>query len=363
MVRAMTGDSYFVASNLLLLRDFVTDDAPLGVIAAVPNRHTLLWHVIGDANSLRALDAMVVMAANLHGEGPGAITPNLYWWRDDTLRTLPTRETDEHYEFVPPDDFVDEGARGPGGAGRRWSFRLSPDEALATDASPPVPLFWEGLSPNPPPPGPGPRRVPHPRRAPLGRWWCCVRVGRPRAMTSSGGVPAQAAETRGFEAETETYGRRRRRRRPRPRPRPRRGRGRGRGRGRDRTRDRGRDRDRGRGRGRGGGGGGGGDGDSDGGRAGGAYLGQFGMFVQEALAGGGAIDAEPAAVGVVAGLLDLGAAGRAVGDAGLGADGGALAEDAARDLGLGHVLTGATDDSGEQVEGDDLHGRLTAPGA
>ncbi|MBP8805400.1 MAG: hypothetical protein KBG48_06360 [Kofleriaceae bacterium] len=108
MVRAMTGDSYFVASNLLLLRDFVTDDAPLGVIAAVPNRHTLLWHVIGDANSLRALDAMVVMAANLHGEGPGAITPNLYWWRDDTLRTLPTRETDEHYEFVPPDDFVDE---------------------------------------------------------------------------------------------------------------------------------------------------------------------------------------------------------------------------------------------------------------
>lgn len=108
MVHAMTGDSYFVASNLLLLRDFVTDEAPLGVIAAVPNRHTLLWHVIVDANSLRALDAMVVMAANLHNEGPGAITPNLYWLRDDVLRTLPTRETDEHYEFVPPDDFVDE---------------------------------------------------------------------------------------------------------------------------------------------------------------------------------------------------------------------------------------------------------------
>jgi hypothetical protein len=108
IVRAMTGDSYFIASNLLLLRDFVTADAPLGVIAAVPNRHTFLWHVITDASTLRALDAMVVMAANLHNEGPGAISPNLYWWRDDTMRTLPTRETEEHYEFVPPDDFVDE---------------------------------------------------------------------------------------------------------------------------------------------------------------------------------------------------------------------------------------------------------------
>ncbi|MBK9030261.1 MAG: hypothetical protein IPL61_02790 [Myxococcales bacterium] len=108
IVRAMTGESYFVASNLLLLRDFIGDEPALGVIAAVPNRHTLVWHPIVDPNALRALDAMVVMAASLYAEGPGAISPNLYWWRDGALRTLPTRETDEHYEFVPPDDFVDE---------------------------------------------------------------------------------------------------------------------------------------------------------------------------------------------------------------------------------------------------------------
>ena len=108
IVRAMTGDSYFVASNLLLLNDFVTDEPPLGVICAVPNRHTLVWHPIIDGSALRALDAMVVMAASLHAEGPGAISPNLYWWKDGALRTLPTRETEEHYEFVPPDDFVDE---------------------------------------------------------------------------------------------------------------------------------------------------------------------------------------------------------------------------------------------------------------
>lgn len=108
VVRAMTGDSYFVASNLLLLHDFVPEEPPLGIIAAVPNRHTLVWHAITDPSALRALDAMVVMAASLYAEGPGAISPHLYWWKDGAIRTLPTRETDEHYEFVPPDDFVDE---------------------------------------------------------------------------------------------------------------------------------------------------------------------------------------------------------------------------------------------------------------
>ncbi|HVK77655.1 MAG TPA: hypothetical protein VM734_30330 [Kofleriaceae bacterium] len=107
-VQAMTGESFFVASNLLLLGDFISDETPFGALAAVPNRHTLVWHPIIDPSALRAIDAMVVMAANLCAEGPGSISPNLYWWRDGQIRTLPTRETDEHYEFVPPDEFVDE---------------------------------------------------------------------------------------------------------------------------------------------------------------------------------------------------------------------------------------------------------------
>ena len=107
-VQAMTGESFFVASNLLLLGDFIGEESPFGAIAAVPNRHTLIWHAIVDPTALRAIDAMVVMAANLCAEGPGSISPHLYWWKDGTLRTLPTRETEEHYEFVPPDDFVDD---------------------------------------------------------------------------------------------------------------------------------------------------------------------------------------------------------------------------------------------------------------
>jgi hypothetical protein len=98
VIKAMTGESFFVASNLLLLSDFMPADVPFGALAAVPNRHT----------ALRAIDAMVVMASNLCAEGPGSISPNLFWWRDGVIRTLPTRETEEHYEFVPPDDFVNE---------------------------------------------------------------------------------------------------------------------------------------------------------------------------------------------------------------------------------------------------------------
>lgn len=107
-LRAMTGDSFFVASNLLLLGDFVDDPPAWGVLAAVPNRHTLVFHPIRDASALRAIDAMVVMASGMCAEGPGSISPNLFWWRDGVLRTLPTHEAEDHYEFVPPDDFVTE---------------------------------------------------------------------------------------------------------------------------------------------------------------------------------------------------------------------------------------------------------------
>ena len=67
----------------------------------MPNRHTLVWHPIADLTALRAIDAMVVMASSMCAEGPGSISANLFWYRDGALRTLPTRETDEHYEFVP----------------------------------------------------------------------------------------------------------------------------------------------------------------------------------------------------------------------------------------------------------------------
>ena len=106
VLKAMTGDSFFVASNLLLLGDFLDKELRWGALAAVPNRHTLVFHPILDMSALRAIDAMVVMASGMCSEGPGSISANLFWWRDGTLRTLPTVEADDHFEFVPPDDFV-----------------------------------------------------------------------------------------------------------------------------------------------------------------------------------------------------------------------------------------------------------------
>ena len=106
----LTGDSFFIASNLLLLDDYLPapEELPWGALAAVPNRHTMVFHPIQDASALRAIDAMVVMANDMCADGPGSISPNLFWWKDGQLRTLPTRETAEHYEFAPPDDFVNE---------------------------------------------------------------------------------------------------------------------------------------------------------------------------------------------------------------------------------------------------------------
>ena len=107
-ITTLTGDSFFVASNLLLLGDLITDEPEMGVLVAVPNRHTLVFHCIVDTSALQALQAMVVMANDLCAAGPGSISPNLFWWRAGELMTLPTTETSEHYEFTPPSAFIDE---------------------------------------------------------------------------------------------------------------------------------------------------------------------------------------------------------------------------------------------------------------
>jgi hypothetical protein len=105
---AMTGDSFFVASNLLLLGDYLPADLPYGALACVPNRHTLVMHPIVDPTALWAIDALVVMANDMSADGPGAISSNVFWWRGGELTTQPTSRLGEQYEFAPTEDFIAE---------------------------------------------------------------------------------------------------------------------------------------------------------------------------------------------------------------------------------------------------------------
>jgi hypothetical protein len=47
------------------------------------------------------------LAKCMHRDGPGSISPNIYWWREGELTLLPTRLSDDSAFFEPPEEFID----------------------------------------------------------------------------------------------------------------------------------------------------------------------------------------------------------------------------------------------------------------
>ncbi|MBC8067595.1 MAG: hypothetical protein IAG13_04605 [Deltaproteobacteria bacterium] len=103
----MVGDSFFVTSRLLVLEQHLEPITPMGALVAVPNRHTMLYAPIVDLTIVDTLQAMAILAQRRHAEGPGSLSPTLYWWRDGHLTALPVEVDDDGVRFFPPSEFVE----------------------------------------------------------------------------------------------------------------------------------------------------------------------------------------------------------------------------------------------------------------
>ncbi|MEM6992422.1 MAG: hypothetical protein AAF721_18055, partial [Myxococcota bacterium] len=106
---AMVGDSFFVTSRMLAVDELIGGGGEFGALVAVPNRHTLLVSPIVDLTVLEVLNAMLLVAHHRHAEGPGSLSPHLFWCRnDDTLpMTLQATIEGDSLSFTPPDEFVE----------------------------------------------------------------------------------------------------------------------------------------------------------------------------------------------------------------------------------------------------------------
>jgi hypothetical protein len=103
----LVGDSFFVASQIVRFAD-LADPPAGGALVALPNRHHLLWHGIESMDAtVQLVQVMLQVAAKLYQDGPGSITPDLYWWRAGELTLLPSRIDGGQIQFAPPDAFVE----------------------------------------------------------------------------------------------------------------------------------------------------------------------------------------------------------------------------------------------------------------
>ncbi|WP_416519275.1 immunity 49 family protein [Streptomyces achromogenes] len=107
-LHSLYGDSPFVASKALFLSAAVRQvtGAPLpdaGALVAVPNRHLLAYHPITDGSVVDAVNALADLALAAYEDGPGALSPRVYWWHRGGLTSLTVIDQDTRtFALRPP---------------------------------------------------------------------------------------------------------------------------------------------------------------------------------------------------------------------------------------------------------------------
>ena len=105
-VVACVADHFFAASHALLLGERVPPGAEAGAVFIVPHRHALLYAPLADLGVVQSINQLIPMAVSMFNQGPGSISPGLYWWRNGSVTLLPAQFDGGKVQFAPTDDFV-----------------------------------------------------------------------------------------------------------------------------------------------------------------------------------------------------------------------------------------------------------------
>ncbi|MFE5052471.1 hypothetical protein ACFRAI_40045 [Streptomyces sp. NPDC056637] len=124
LMHSVYGDSFFVSSKALVLPDLVREltgrELPeAGALVVMPTRHLLAFHPIVDGSVVDAVNDLGSYAVGAYEDGPGALSPRLYWWRQGQLVSLTVFDHENRsFSVVPPQELMDlmRSLRGQGSA-------------------------------------------------------------------------------------------------------------------------------------------------------------------------------------------------------------------------------------------------------
>lgn len=112
LLHSVYGESPFVASKGLFLSELarqVTGE-PLpdaGALVVMPTRHLLAYHPITDGSVADAVNDLAAYAFGAHEDGPGALSPRVYWWRRGSLTSLTVIDHDAlTFSLRPPPELL-----------------------------------------------------------------------------------------------------------------------------------------------------------------------------------------------------------------------------------------------------------------
>lgn len=87
------GDRPFVASMIGVIDQLIDETADIGqagAIVSMPLRHSVLVHPVGVHDVRTAIAGLIPITRQLFKQGPGSVSPHLYWWREGELQWIPT---------------------------------------------------------------------------------------------------------------------------------------------------------------------------------------------------------------------------------------------------------------------------------
>ncbi|MEU6311480.1 immunity 49 family protein [Streptomyces sp. NPDC047014] len=107
-LHSLHGDSPFIASKALFLAQValeVTGESlpSAGALVIVPNRHLLAFHPITDGSVVDALNGLAEYALRAYEDGPGELSPRVYWWHEGALTSLTVIDEETRtFSLQPP---------------------------------------------------------------------------------------------------------------------------------------------------------------------------------------------------------------------------------------------------------------------
>jgi hypothetical protein len=103
---ACFADHFFAASHAFLLGERLPATANGSAVFSVPQRHALLYAPMVDLGIVDSIHRLLPTTAALFQDGPGSISPGLYWWHDGEVSLLPSDVDGGTVRFAPPSEFV-----------------------------------------------------------------------------------------------------------------------------------------------------------------------------------------------------------------------------------------------------------------
>jgi hypothetical protein len=98
-------ENFFASTHVFFLNEYYQPAPELGCLVAVPHRHAIVAYPIQGAEVRRMLAGIAFLANGLFEQGPGSISPNVYWWDRERLHHIPSHPTEDGFSFTYPAAF------------------------------------------------------------------------------------------------------------------------------------------------------------------------------------------------------------------------------------------------------------------